>query len=337
MALRRRERGSLGLRPTRVCRWFVGFAAITALAATNTGNNGLFLVVALMVAALVVTQLVAAANVRNIDVEVRPPAEVYANTPSLWKLECRNRGRFLDRRWLSITMAVDGLSGKIDEVGHLPLLGTSKESKLRVSAMFATRGVKVTRGVRVTSLFPFGLFAKGRVYPFDREVVVYPELFGLGGRPPKHMGRAGDERGRKVGWGHELLALRAFRSGDDPRGIHWKQSARTGSMVYQERREEENRRIVIVFDNAVGRESGGPLFERLISEAATATVELLERGFEVALQTRDEVVRFGGGPHQRHLVLRTLACLTPCERSSSPLRPIHEPAMVLSPLEDRAA
>ena len=40
-----------GLRLTRVGLWFLVFAVIVLLAASNTGNNGLFLVLAVMLAA----------------------------------------------------------------------------------------------------------------------------------------------------------------------------------------------------------------------------------------------------------------------------------------------
>src|SRR5581483_578512 len=91
--------------------------------------------------------------------------------------------------------------------------------------------------------------------------------------------------------------------GDDPRRIHWKQTARTGSMIFTEREAEEGRRLSIVFDNAVGElatPESRARFERLVSEAATAAVDYLGRGFEVELRTRDERLAFAsGGPSSR--------------------------------------
>jgi len=115
--------------------------------------------------------------------------------------------------------------------------------------------------------------------------------------------------------------LRTFRHGDDPRAIHWKQSARTGALILNERETEENRRLMIVFDNAVGElsDAADKRFERLVSEAATAAVEYLASGYEVALSTRDTSIGFAGGARQRRTILETLALIEALPEASQPL------------------
>ncbi len=117
-----------------------------------------------------------------------------------------------------------------------------------------------------------------------------------------------------------------FRAGDDPRSIHWKQTARTGRLIFMEREVEESRRLSIVFDNAVGRlpdDAARSRFEHLVSEAATAGLDYLERGFEVELVTRDAVLPFAAGARQRFALLETLALLEPRPRTVEALH--HEP------------
>lgn len=158
----------------------------------------------------------------------------------------------------------------------------------------------------------------------DLELLVYPEVFQASGRTPEQHGRFGELASRRPGWGHELLSLRTYRWGDDPRGIHWKQSARTGKLVFKERAIEENRRLSIVLDNAVGRltPERSRRFERLVSEAATAALDYLERGFEVALTTRGESIPFTGGPAQRRAILECLALIEARqEEAAGPLAP----------------
>src|SRR5207248_2851943 len=131
------------------------------------------------------------------------------------------------------------------------------------------------------------------------------ELFAAATLAPERASTRGEGYAQRVGWGHDLHSLRAFRSGDDPRRIHWKQTARTGNMIYTEREAEEGRRLSIVFDNAVGAlatPEAAERFERLVSEAATAAVDYLQRGFEVELVTRDERLPFGGGGLQRRSI-----------------------------------
>ena len=133
---------------------------------------------------------------------------------------------------------------------------------------------------------------------------------------------AGEIASSRAGPGHELFSLRAFRPGDDRRGIHWKQTARTGHLVYMEREAEKGQRVTVELDNAVG-DLGGPdeeaHFERLVSEAATAAAQYLEQDFEVELVTRSGVIPFGRGRHQRRRILEFLALIEATPRVDEPL------------------
>jgi uncharacterized protein (DUF58 family) len=152
--------------------------------------------------------------------------------------------------------------------------------------------------------------------------MVFPELFPAGGSRVEESEHAGDDVSRRSGWGHDLHALRLFRRGDDPRGIHWKQTARTGEMIFTERASERSRRLSILFDNAVGElkePAGQSRFERLVSEAATIAVDHLARGYEVELVTRDQALGFAGGARQRLAVLEALALIQPRPRGGEPL------------------
>lgn len=160
-------------------------------------------------------------------------------------------------------------------------------------------------------------------YRVDEELLVFPEIYSAATVVAERTGRFGDVTAGRAGWGHDLYALRGFRPGDDPRGIHWKQTARTGVMVYMERESEETRRLSILFDNGVGPLSGEPSrarFERLVSEAATTAVDYLARDFEVELITREGTLHFSRGRRQRTAILETLAVIEPVERSRDPLR-----------------
>ena len=61
----------------------------------------------------------------------------------------------------------------------------------------------------------------------------------------------------------------------------------------------------------------------LVSEAATAGLDYLERGFEVELVTRDVILPFAAGARQRFALLEALALVEPRPRVPEPLH--HEP------------
>lgn len=305
-----------GIRMTTVGLWFVLLTLLVAVAATNTGNNALYMVLALMLGSLVVSGLVSRQNVRSLEVQVGDPGEVYASLPFSLDLTLRNRGRFLPRWFVLVDL------GKVSKPILVPHLPPGSKSSSPIEMMLGRRGVHRFAGAHVASLFPFGFFRKGERYPLGLEILVFPELFAAATVPPAETPHIGDDPSRRSGWGHDLHELRAYRHGDDPRGIHWKQTARTGRMIYTERMAEQSRRLAVLFDNGVGKLEGADeerRFERLVSEAATAAVDHLARGFEVELVTREGATGFASGLRQRLSVLDSLARVEPVPRSATPL------------------
>jgi len=306
------------IRPTRVGIGYVVGCLLVGVAATNTGNNALYIVLAVMLGVLVVSGLSSRVNLRALRLELEAPSEVFANRPFHLRLLVRHGGRLLPRWLLVFTV---GEPGQPLLVPYLPRRGTSRGY---LELLLPRRGRHRFSWVHVGSIFPLGFFHKGLRYPVDAEVLVCPELFAAATVSPERASTRGEGFAQRVGWGHDLHSLRAFRTGDDPRRIHWKQTARTGAMVFTEREAEEGRRLSIVFDNAVGAlptPEAAARFERLVSEAATAAVDYLGRGFEVELVTREDRLPFASGPLQRRAVLEALALVEPRPLAADVLRP----------------
>lgn len=305
-----------GIRITTVGLWYVLLTVLVAIAATNTGNNALYMVLALMFSVLILSGLVSRENVRGLEAALDSPGEVFANRPFALGFTLRSRALVFPRWFLLFTLS---RSAQPLLIPYLPRRGKSVG---QLEILVTTRGFHRFPFVHVSSLFPFGFFRKGVRYRVDFEVLVFPELFPAGGTRLEETEQVGDDAGRRGGWGHDLHALRSFRRGDDPRGIHWKQTARTGQLIFTERATERSRRLAILFDNAVG-ELKDPAeqsrFERLVSEAATIAVDHLGRGYEIELVTRDRTLGFAGGPRQRLAVLETLALIQPRAREGEPL------------------
>lgn len=318
-----------GLRITKVGLWFVLLTLIVLLAASNTGNNGLYLVLAVMLGALLISHLLAQLNTRRLEIELEPPDEIFANRPASFRFGVENRSVWLPR-WLlivDIETRQPKAKGKRRRRGSswlIPFLAPKSKAQGQLDLFWRRRGLRQMGSTHVSSLFPLGFFRKGRHHTTTLEVLVFPEIFDLSLSLEEQVGKTGDAPSRRYGSGQELLSLRPFRSGDDPRGIHWKQSARTGQIIFKEHESDEARRLSIVFDNAVGRlveAAAKARFERLVSEAATVAIDYLERGYEVALLTRDLTLPFGGGYRQRWAILEALALIAARDREEQPLQP----------------
>lgn len=134
------------------------------------------------------------------------------------------------------------------------------------------RGWKRLRPLRLESVFPLGLFVTSVDLAAPAEVLVRPrEGRALGPLLDRLRGLAAETSNTTNRKGHdEFYGLRPFRDGDDPRGIHWRTSARRGVLTYVERREETHRELVLCLARNPRR---GPVadarFERAVGIAAT--------------------------------------------------------------------
>ncbi len=72
---------SAGLQPTKVGLYFGALALLVAVAALNTGNNGLFLVTALMLASVLGAHILGVANLRGLAFAASQHGEVFAGRP----------------------------------------------------------------------------------------------------------------------------------------------------------------------------------------------------------------------------------------------------------------
>lgn len=295
-----------GIRITKVGLWFIILTVLVAVPAANTGNNALYLVEATMLSLLVVSGVISRQNLRRLEIDFQPPSEVYAKEPFDVGFQLSNRG-LLWPRWLLILTGAEQTKSVL--VPFLPRR-SSYQGSLEMTA--TRRGLLRLEHAHLASIFPLGLFRKGMRYRVDLDLLVFPEIRSAAEFRHRGLGGVGERPARKIGIGPELHGLRTFRAGDDRRGIHWKQTARTGELIYMEREAETGQRVSIVLDNAVGELTSGAqeeAFESLVSEAATAANYYLERDHEVELVTRNELVGFGRGRGHRRKILETLALL----------------------------
>jgi uncharacterized protein (DUF58 family) len=80
---------------TRVGIVYVVGVVVIGIAALNTGNNLLYIVVAAMLAAILVSGVASALVLRELQLDVRLPEHVFAKQPTLGRIQLRN-----PRRWL---------------------------------------------------------------------------------------------------------------------------------------------------------------------------------------------------------------------------------------------
>ncbi len=269
------------------------------LGALNTGNNLLYLVLGMLLSLIIASGVLSERSLRHLVIKRVMPDGVFAQEPFAMPYDIRRKdGRAFA---LSIGEAASPLTGE----AWIPIVESETSRVVRATCTAPKRGPLVLTGIKITTLYPFGLFAKSRVLDMPDMLVVYPRKGFVCADPSQlasaHPGDGGNPH-RRDGTG-DLLGLRPLADGEDARHIHWLKSAAAGELLRTEREREERRQFVLEVDASLA----GDALDRRCEEAAAQTQRLLSFGHEVGLRAGPRRLRASAGPGQERRVLTALA------------------------------
>jgi len=299
--------------------WFlVGFIFAVGIAAINTGNNLLYLVLAVMLGTVVASGVLSEESVRRVWLERTLPTEVWAGEQFQIYYSVTNRRRRLTAYGLRIEesrikAARKAFIMQVPPGGRAVEVGAYKAEK---------RGVLTLDEVKVSTKFPFGFFDKIRLIKLPARVIVFP-------RPAKvdEQTVSGAEKGTADnfgarGEGPDLFTLRPYVEGDSLRSIHWKATARTDSLVSKETRAENLPTLSVILDTTgYARPRDDDALENAISLAAGYVKKFIEDDYLVRLITPAGEAPFGTGATHLRRIMTRLALFEP------PAQPRRLPAM----------
>lgn len=175
----------------------------------------------------------------------------------------------------------------------------------------------------VTTRFPLGLVQRGVGIDAPEQILVYPRLGRLHADWRKllqhSMELVSHARSTAGTFRDEMHRLREYRTGDDPRMIHWRTSARLNELMVREYHETRDRDLLIVMDawtSARPSEAELERVERGLSFAASLCVDYLrysrQSSLSVILLGKSRVDWSGdAGEHQIDALLDGFALLEP--------------------------
>jgi len=160
------------IRPTREGTWFILTTLGLGVAATNTGNNLLYLVLAMMLSVIIISGVLSEQSLKRVRATAEPPAACFAGQPVTVRVRVANHRRRTPA--LSVCVRSGGMRGPV--IGYCPKLRPAESGWLSMRVTFPRRGWQTLEPLRLTTRFPFGLFEKAtRAVPGPR-VLVYPAL-----------------------------------------------------------------------------------------------------------------------------------------------------------------
>jgi uncharacterized protein (DUF58 family) len=345
-----RLRDAVDYEVTRAGILYAISTVLIAVAALNTGNNLLYIVVAAMLAAIIVSGIASAAVLRELELDVFLPDHVFAKTPVQGRLVLRNPRRWLPsfsiqvvpskrkrvgkrwtiepatfpfpspkRQWFRLpdrrvrrVPRTTPWAGIFEGAAHFPYLAPKSELSAELELNFGRRGCYSEESFGLATRFPFAFLTKTRRLPLARLVLVYPPV-----EPTEEFLRilptiTGEFETFVRGRGYDLYRIREYMPEDSARHVDWKATARSGSLKVREFSREDERRLRLVFDNPAPRILDDEAYERAVALAASLVWHFAAEDAELSFVSQDYPA-----DADLYQFLRFLATVEPADRPSA--------------------
>jgi uncharacterized protein (DUF58 family) len=299
----------------------LGFAAV------NTGNNLLYLVLAMLLSLIIASGFLSEWVIKGLEVKRTFPPYIFARTPCSILLKVTNKKRYLPSFSLELEEQVNGDS--IKGLAYLFRVGPQKTHTQVYRFSFPQRGLHQLHEPHLLTRFPFGFFIKGIRIKESREILAYPQLLPWEELLPEiSHGDEGSQSRPQKGRGEDIFAIREYLPGDTARDIHWRSTAKLLHPMVKEYERPAIKKVHIVLDTSVPQKttpSDLNFFEERVSKAASLAYHLLKKqDCLVGLSVGDEFIPPQRGDSHLHRILRALALVDPQQgvRKQPPSPPV---------------
>src|SRR5437762_3887870 len=230
---------------------YFGVLSLVALAALNTGNNLLFLILASLIALILMSGILSSISLSGIEMRLVLPEHIFAKQPVRGLVELANQKLTLP----SFSLRVEAVSEKgspvsaiLDKPVYFPYLRRQDRLQQVVPMKFPRRGVYHQDAFRIVTRFPFGFLQKARRLNLKTEALVYPSVDPTTEYRNVLPVLQGAVETVTKGRGQDLYGVRDYVHTDSARLVHWKATARSGSLMVREFTREEDSRVLLVLD-----------------------------------------------------------------------------------------
>jgi len=305
---------------------YIGGIVIVALAALNTGNNLLFLILASLIAIILMSGILSSITLSGMELRLELPEHIFAGQPVRAQVELENEKLTLP----SFSLRVEAAKAKnspaaalLETPVYFPYVPKKDRVRQIVPITFPRRGAYRQDAFRIVTRFPFGFLQKARRVELQTEALVYTSVEPTHGFLEILPALQGALESQSKGRGQDLYALRGYIPTDSARHVHWKASARSGSLMVREFTREEDCRVLLVLDPhissapaAVGAAPQIPSsdierFERAVTLCAAIAWHFFERNAEMQFRSAEFETPLAAADKNIFAVLRHLAMAQP--------------------------
>jgi len=254
--------------------------------------NLILLIAGMAAGPIAASVLISVMSMRHIRVIRRAPEYAFAGKPLVLDYALENSRSFNAMLALKVEdsltpedRAIPGAGTVFPAVTFHRVPADSTE-RLRWQGPTPPRGRYRFASIELATGAPFGLMERRMVIPAEDELVVYPRVGELSRRWGQlHRESSQTKRGRRhdrTAQQQEYHGLRDYRSGDSPRWIHWRTTARIGKPMVKEFEHQNDQDLAILLDPWLPRVKVTPeqreAIEATLRFAATICVEICRQG-----------------------------------------------------------
>ncbi len=297
-------RSRIRYRVTRSGYLFVSALALVGVASIASANNLLFLILAAMLAALMVSGFVSRLCLAGLELEMALPEHIAARQPVTARLRLRNL-KWFPSFAIHLSSRPSAEPALLQKAIVFPTLPGRSTITVDAPAVFPKRGVHQENLFVVSTRFPFGFVERRARVSIRTEVVIYPAL-DQSFVTEEILGELRGELEREQrGLGSDFYRLRPYEFHESARHVDWKSSAHTRELQVREFAREERSTIYVFFDQ---RGPAGEAFERAIESCASVVWVLSGESARLRFRTQQVDLLF---PEQVDVyeILRTLAVI----------------------------
>lgn len=291
---------------TRYGTLYILAILVVSTLALVSANNLLFLILACMLAALLVSGLFSRLNLAELELHCSVPDDMFAGQEAPARLQLRNCKAWMPTFSIVLQSDLPAGDGGVLPPVYFPMLAGRQLCSTILSVRFPRRGRYRQETFWLRSGFPFGFLVKTVRLRLPREILVYPAVAPTAALEASLPQLSSVWESRLAGLGQDLYRIRPYQTGDSSRVVHWKASAHTGGLKVREFTQEEDRRVDILFDRAIPPGPEWPeRFERAVNTCASLVWRLHGLGAGMRFHP--------GGLENVYDILRYLALVEPVE------------------------
>jgi uncharacterized protein (DUF58 family) len=260
------------------------------LAAMNSQASLLFGVFGLMIGILLVSGVISRVVLRRLSLHRVLPELAVVGQPTTVSYQFENSKKF----WPSLSICLAELDGAEaftrQPQSYMLHAAAGNVAVVPIETIPKRRGLHEMNRYQISTSFPFGFIKRAVERRQKDNVLIYPALGHVDAKLMQ-LCRSSDTSGAHMrprrGGQDEFYGVKEHRTGENPRWIYWRRSARTGVLVAKEMTQVAPPRLLLVVDTYVDPQKRTLALqadiERAIAMAASIASQALEEGMSVGV------------------------------------------------------